>query len=109
MQQQAKHLYELGAFRLDPSERLLLCDGVPVSLTPKAFDTLLVLVENNNRLLEKEDLLRAVWPDSFVEEGNLSVNIFMLRKALGGKTGKPIISRPSRSAAIASLPLSASA
>ena len=69
---QAKQLYEFGQFRLDPQERLLLRDGEPVALTPKAFDMLLVLVENGGRLLEKEELMRRLWPDSFVAEGNLA-------------------------------------
>ena len=67
---QAKQLYEFGQFRLDPQERLLLRDGEPIPLTPKAFDMLLLLVENGGRLLEKEELMRRLWPDSFVEEGN---------------------------------------
>jgi DNA-binding winged helix-turn-helix (wHTH) protein len=78
-----KHLYEFGSFVLDPDERLLQHDGKPVSLTPKVFDLLLVLIENKGHLLEKEDLMRALWQDSFVEEGNLSFNISTLRKALG--------------------------
>ena len=78
-----KHLYEFGLFRLDPQKRLLLRDNEPVPLTPKAFDTLLVLVQNNERVVPKDDLMKAVWPDSFVEEANLSQNIFTLRRALG--------------------------
>ncbi len=70
---------------MDACERLLLRDSVPVSLQPKAFDTLLVLVENGGRLVEKDALMQAVWPDSFVEEVNLSANISLLRKALGEK------------------------
>ncbi|HEU0185747.1 MAG TPA: winged helix-turn-helix domain-containing protein [Blastocatellia bacterium] len=81
--QQPKHLYEFGSFRLDAGERQLLRDGEAVSLTPKAFDLLLTLVEHHGRLLEKEDLFKAVWPDSFVEESNLSSNIALIRKALG--------------------------
>ena len=76
-------LYEFGPFRLDPSERKLLRDNEIVSLTPKAFDTLLLLVRNSGHLMEKDDLIRMLWPDSFVEEGSLSNNIFLLRKALG--------------------------
>ena len=89
---QAKQLYEFGQFRLDPQERLLLRDGEPVALTPKAFDMLLVLVENGGRLLEKEELMRRLWPDSFVEEGNLAQNVSMLRRALGeGPEGQKFI------------------
>ncbi len=80
---QAKQLYEFGHFRLDPQERLLLRDGEPVPLSPKAFDMLLALVENGGRLLEKEELMRRLWPDSFVEEGSLAQNVSLLRKALG--------------------------
>jgi DNA-binding winged helix-turn-helix (wHTH) protein/tetratricopeptide (TPR) repeat protein len=77
------NLYEFGSFRLDPRKRVLLRDGAPVSLTPKALETLVVLVENRERVLSKDDLMKKLWPDSFVEESNLSQNIFLLRKALG--------------------------
>ena len=76
-------LYQFGPFRLDPAERKLLRDNQIVALTPKAFDTLLLLVRNSGHLLGKDELIRMLWPDSFVEEGNLSNNIFLLRKALG--------------------------
>jgi Tol biopolymer transport system component/DNA-binding winged helix-turn-helix (wHTH) protein len=75
--------YEFGPFRLDPSERRLLREGEQVPLSPKVFDLLLVLVRRHGAILEKEDLLSAVWPDTIVEENNLSVNISALRKALG--------------------------
>ena len=65
------HMYEFGSFHLDPAERLLLCSGQPVPMTPKAFDMLVVLVERNGRLVEKEELMKAVWPDSFVERQSL--------------------------------------
>src|SRR5215471_4226163 len=77
-------LFEFGRFRLDPAERLLVEDGRPVALTPKAFEILLVLIESKGKLLGKEDLMKRIWPDSFVEEANLTVNISALRKALGG-------------------------
>lgn len=76
-------LYEFGSFLLDPQERLLLCNGKPVSLTPKAFELFLVLVERGGRLVEKDELLRTVWPNVAVEEANLAVMICQLRKALG--------------------------
>jgi eukaryotic-like serine/threonine-protein kinase len=76
-------LYEFGPFRLEPNERKLLRGNDIVVLTPKAFDTLLLLVRNSGHLLEKGELIDALWPDSFVEEGSLSNNIFLLRKALG--------------------------
>jgi TolB-like protein/DNA-binding winged helix-turn-helix (wHTH) protein/Flp pilus assembly protein TadD len=81
--QDTVRLYEFGPFRLDPSEHKLLRGNETVALTPKAFDTLLVLVRNSGHLMEKDDLIRMLWPDSFVEEGSLSNNIFLLRKALG--------------------------
>ena len=77
-------LYEFGPFRLDSTERKLLRGKQIVLLTPKAFDTLLLLVRNCGHLMEKDELIRTLWPDSFVEEGSLSNNIFLLRKALGG-------------------------
>ena len=75
--------YLFGAFRLEPAKRRLLRDGEPLPLTPKAFDTLLLLVQNRERVVEKEEVLRLVWPDAVVEEGNLAQNVFTLRKALG--------------------------
>ena len=74
--------YEFDSFRLIPAERQLLRDDTPISLPAKAFDTLLILVENNGHALKKDDLIRRVWPDSFVEESNLNHNISVLRKAL---------------------------
>src|SRR6516225_3822222 len=78
-----KEIYRFDRFVLDPVERLLSCDGAPVSLTPKAFDTLICLVRNQGRMVTKDELLRQVWPDTFVEEINLAVNISAIRKALG--------------------------
>jgi TolB-like protein/DNA-binding winged helix-turn-helix (wHTH) protein/tetratricopeptide (TPR) repeat protein len=80
---ETQRLYEFGPFRLDPSERKLLRGNEIVVLTPKAFDTLLLLVRNSGHLLEKDEIISMLWPDSFVEEGSLSNNIFLLRKALG--------------------------
>src|SRR5262245_5747406 len=80
---QINRLYGFGSFRLDPHKRLLLSGDEPVSLTPKVIDTLIVLVENRDRVVSKDKLMKALWPDSFVEESNLSQNIFVLRKALG--------------------------
>src|SRR5450755_4528438 len=82
-----KHLYEFGSFQLNPPERLLLCDGQPIPMTPKAFDLLVVLVERGGHLVEKEELLKAVWRGSIVEEGNLSVTVSFLRKALNDDRG----------------------
>ena len=75
--------YEFGPFRLEPATRRLLRGGEPLPLTPKAFDTLLLLVQNRERVVEKEEVLRRVWPDAVVEESNLAQNVFTLRKTLG--------------------------
>src|SRR5580704_956657 len=75
--------YEFGPFRLEPAERKLLRGNEVLVLTPKAFDTLLLLVRNHGHLLEKEELMRMLWPNTVVEEGSLSNHIFLLRKALG--------------------------
>src|ERR1700728_1369279 len=81
--QGGKELYEFGPFRVNPEKEILLRAGEPIQLTPKTFQILLVLVRHGNELVTKEDLMKTVWPDTFVEEANLSRNIFMLRKALG--------------------------
>jgi TolB-like protein/DNA-binding winged helix-turn-helix (wHTH) protein/thioredoxin-like negative regulator of GroEL len=78
-----KEMYEFGPFSVDPAERLISRDGKPLSLTPKVFDTLLYLVRNHGRLLTKDELLKEVWPDTFVEEVNLAVNVSTLRKIFG--------------------------
>lgn len=75
-------VYRFGKFILDARERVLLADGKPVHLTNKVFDTLLMLVRHNGRLLTKDELLAAIWQDSFVEESNLTKNISRLRKIL---------------------------
>ena len=78
-----KELYEFGPFRVDPQREILLRAGEPVPLAPKTFQILLVLVRHSQQVVTKDDLMKAVWPDTFVEEANLSRNVFMLRKALG--------------------------
>lgn len=80
--------YEFGPFQADTIRRLLLRDGQPVPLTSKAFDTLLVLIRNRDRVLEKEELMKAIWPNSFVEEANLAQHVSALRKALGEAPGE---------------------
>jgi Tol biopolymer transport system component/DNA-binding winged helix-turn-helix (wHTH) protein len=87
MPSQIKHLYEFDRFTLDASERLLLREGKPVHLTPKEFETLLALVRGAGRVLSKEDLLKEIWPDTFVGEATLAQNVFTLRKALGEPEG----------------------
>lgn len=76
-------VYEFGPFQMDPDKQILLRGSDPVAVTPKAFETLLVLVRRSRDVVSKEELLKEVWPNSFVEESNLSQNIFLLRKALG--------------------------
>jgi TolB-like protein/DNA-binding winged helix-turn-helix (wHTH) protein/Tfp pilus assembly protein PilF len=93
---QAKQVYEFGPYRLVPAERQLLRDGKAVALTPKAFDLLLVLVEHSGCLVEKDELLKQIWPDSFVEEANLSVNMTRLRRALGEDDHRYIETVPKR-------------
>jgi TolB-like protein len=78
----ASHVYYFGSFCLNQAERLLLRNGSPIRLTPKVFDVLLGLVQNRGRLVTKDKFLKEVWPDTFVEEANLSMNIANLRKAL---------------------------
>jgi TolB-like protein/DNA-binding winged helix-turn-helix (wHTH) protein/Tfp pilus assembly protein PilF len=83
MPESSKQTFEFGPFRLIPDESQLLRDGEPVPLTPKSFDLLVELVRNSGHLIEKTELLNRVWPDSFVEEANLSVKMSELRRALG--------------------------
>ena len=78
-----KNSYHFGPYLLNGRESLLLRDGSPVALTPKVFDTLVVLVRNSGHLVEKEDLMKEVWPETIVEESNLTQNIFTLRRILG--------------------------
>lgn len=94
-------IFEFGdgcEFRLNPVERLLSRSGQPIALTPKAFDLLVCLVQNQGHLLSKEELMQAVWPDAFVEEINLTQNVSVLRKALGdtGGGGKFVETVPKR-------------
>ncbi|HSA91895.1 MAG TPA: AAA family ATPase [Terriglobales bacterium] len=81
----SSRIYEFGPFRLDIRERQLLRGADPIPLRAKVFDTLAVLVQNQGRLLSKDELMQAVWPDAVVEENNLNHNISVLRKALGEK------------------------
>jgi len=82
MSHQPKPIYEFGHYRLDAAERILSRDGKVVPLQPKTFDVLLALVERHGRLLEKDELMKAVWPDTVVEEVNLANNISILRKTI---------------------------
>src|SRR5215208_7930243 len=83
MTEQTQAVFEFDAFRVDAGKRLLWRGDQTVPLPPKVFDTLLVLVENGGRVVEKEELMCAVWPDTAVEENNLTQNVSAIRKALG--------------------------
>lgn len=85
---EARVVYEFGPFRVDPSESRLLRDGIPVAVTPKAFETLVALLSHAGRLVEKAELLRQVWPDTVVEESSLSQHVYLVRKALGDERGE---------------------
>src|SRR5689334_13485503 len=78
-----KPIYRFGEFELDPDERRLLAHGVPVTLTPKVFDTLVLLVERAGHAISKDELMHALWPRGFVDESNLTKHIWLIRKALG--------------------------
>ena len=84
-----RHLYQFGDFTVDRDQKVLLRKGTPQPLTPKAFDTLIMLVEHAGQIVEKEALMNRVWPDTFVEETNLTFNIQQLRKALGDNARSP--------------------
>jgi DNA-binding winged helix-turn-helix (wHTH) protein/Tol biopolymer transport system component len=86
---QPRHLFEFGRFRLDPTERFLFQDGAAVPLSPRLFDTLLVLVENRGHVVQKNDLMQKVWNDVAVEENNLTQSISALRKILGDNLDTP--------------------
>jgi DNA-binding winged helix-turn-helix (wHTH) protein len=82
-EQRHQHLYEFGPFRLDTRERVLLRNGRPLQLKPKIYETLLALISQSGHVVDKEELMKRVWPDVAVEENNLTGNIFALRRALG--------------------------
>ena len=89
--------YEFANFRLLPREKQLVCGEKPVKLQPKAFDTLLMLVENQGRLVEKDNFLKGLWPNTFVEEATLAHCVSELRRTLRRRTVEPNSSRLSRS------------
>ena len=89
-------IYEFGKFVLDPQERVLLADGKPVHLAEKVFDTLLLLIKNNERLLTKDEMMNSIWEESFVEESNLAKNISRLRKILNADGAQLIETLPKR-------------
>jgi TolB-like protein len=93
-----EHVFEFANFRLDPAEKMLLTDGGRVPLTPRVFDTLLLLVERHGRLVEKDEFRRDLWADAFVAEGALTQSISILRKTLGDEASEPkfIVTVPKR-------------
>ncbi len=86
---ESKELWEFGGFRLDARARLLLKDGLPLSLTPKAFDVLLHLVRNSERAVSREEIFDAVWPETVVTDASLTQAVFLIRKALGETEAAP--------------------
>jgi len=88
MAEQETNFYEFGRFRLDTNERILRRDRELVPLTPKVFDILLALVERGGHIVEKDDLMKRVWPDTFVEEGNLTQNYFKQPMRLRGSANE---------------------
>ena len=98
MQLTAGHLYAFGPFVLDTNRHLLLLQERPVPLTPRTYDLLVVLVENSGRVILKEELMKMVWVDSFVEDSNLTQQISAVRKALGETAGEDryIVTVPGR-------------
>ena len=89
MKLKKKHLYGFGPFQLDVVEKVLFREGQPVPLTPRVYEVLMLLVQNGDHVVTKEDLMLEVWRDSFVEDGNLTQSISVLRKTLGEKPGAP--------------------
>src|SRR2546427_2667728 len=83
MSKEPFNCYQFGPYSLEPNEGRLLRNGEPVPLTPKAFATLVVLVQRSGHLVEKNELMKLLWPDSFVEESNLNQHVWTLRKTLG--------------------------
>src|SRR5439155_16585112 len=91
MSLETKRLLVFADFEVDASQRLLFRQGENVPLPPKVFQTLLVFVESGGRLLTKDELMKAIWPDTFVEENNLTLNVHALRKALNGGSSERYI------------------
>ncbi|PYS70100.1 MAG: hypothetical protein DMF69_14680 [Acidobacteria bacterium] len=84
------HILQFKDFTIDTDQKVLLREGTPVALAPKVFETLLALIENHGRIVLKEELMKRLWPDTFVEEANLTFNIQQLRKSLGDNARSPI-------------------
>ena len=90
MSPNGNRLYRFEEFTIDVGQRVVERGGKPLPLAPKVFETLLVLVENAGRIVEKDELMRRIWPDTFVEEANLAFNVQQMRKALGDNARQPI-------------------
>src|SRR4029450_889513 len=84
------HIHRFSDFTIDIEQKVLLRGGKAIPIAPKVFETLLALVENHGRIVLKEELMKRLWPDTFVEESNLTFNIQQLRKSLGDKASSPI-------------------
>src|SRR5215471_8522967 len=95
---QSQHLFEFGPFVLDKARHLLTKQGNPVAVTPKTYDLLVTLVENRERIMLKDELMKALWPGTFVEESNLTQQVSAARKALGETAGEDryIVTVPGR-------------
>lgn len=91
MNREDKNVYEFGEFRLEGAQGRLLQNGQPVALKPKILDLLLFLVQQRGQLVKKDDLMREIWPNTIVEENNITVSISALRKVLGEDTGRQFI------------------
>src|SRR5580700_8069331 len=92
-------LYRFKGFEVDPENRLVTGAGKPIAIPSRAFDLLFYMVQNSERLLTKEELMKSVWGDAFVEEGNLTQSVFLLRKALSANyagDNKLIVTVPGR-------------
>lgn len=87
---QSGEIYAFGPFRLDVASRVLAREGEPLALTAKAFDTLLVLIRHRDRVVDKDELVKLVWPDTFVSDDSLTHSVSVLRRALGDDSTQPI-------------------
>src|SRR5580693_8773923 len=91
MSNQNKRLWDFAEFHLDGEQGVLYRQGAVVSMPPKAIQTLVILVQRRGEVVTKDELMQAVWPDTFVEEGNLTFNIHLIRKALNAREDQPFI------------------
>src|ERR1041385_2594014 len=93
----SRSIYKFDSYRVDVANRLLLRHGQPMSLTPKAVEILIALIDHRGQVMSKADLMKIVWPDTIVEDGNLSQNIYLLRRKLTeASNGRPYIETVAR-------------